>query len=479
MNDIYNFQIIKYMINIPNSIIILFALILIIGILYKVYYNKNIRTIVKKISDKNTKTIIDILKYNSKKYPNNIALKVNNGKNNWKNITYSQYYENVINFAQSTNYWLGSHVNIGIMGCNSPGLFYSYLGSMVNGGFAIGLPINRLEKVYEKIISDNNIELLIIESDEQLNKLSTINISNIKLIVYYSPISKSTIKKFKIPVFSMGVFMNEKTTEIIMPKINDVATILYNNNIGVVMTHKNIMYSINKILDCIKNKSELKVFEFEQILSYIPFNNILAQYIDIYLAITSISTVTLADKHGLHKSINKILHKVKPTIFIGFPKIWKKIKHNIEDKINKNGISGQLTKFFSPSKIIEKNGLDKCKLMMIANGFDNNKKINNKINNNELFDFFKNLNIDIYNMFGLTETCGPISITLPNLYTYNSMGYILMDIKFIKNNEIIVKGDNLFKNYKNNKELTKTVFKNNWLKTGYFGYLKDEFLFLS
>ena len=70
-----------------------------------------------------------------------------------------------------------------------------------------------------------------------------INIPKIKLIIYYSPISKQLIEKFNIPVFGLSNFLkngdkvNTKTTP------NNIATIIYTNDKdpkGIIIKHKNI-----------------------------------------------------------------------------------------------------------------------------------------------------------------------------------------------------------------------------------------------
>lgn len=465
------------MINLPNWIIIVFVLLLIIFILYKVNIHKKKLTYIEKILSNKTKTIINIIKYNSKKYNSNIALKIKNESQIWKEINYNQYYENILNFAQSTNYWLGSDIKIGIMGFNSPGWFYSYLGSMMNNCVSVCISTNYTMKECEFIINESNIELLVVENDEQLNKICNINLPNLKLIVYYSPITELIIKKFKIPIFSMGTFMANKTSEYKLPKINDIATIIYKTDKnkklkGIILTHKNIMTSVYTILLSIINKSDLKLLQYENIISYSPLNNIFTQIIDIYIPIITISTVWFAHKNFLTTSIQKTLFEIKPTIFIGNSEDWEQIYNIIDKKINKKGLSEKLVKFFSPSKIIEKFGLNKCNLLININ--ENEIKPLSKLSS----DFFDSLGLTIYNNYSFTETSGPISISLPGLNISDSIGYNLMETKISKNNEILVKGDNLFKSY-TNKKFNKLVFTNdNWFKTGIFGSLTNGFLFV-
>ena len=88
--------------------------------------------------------------------------------------------------------------------------------------------------------------------------------------------------------------------------------------------------------------------------------------------------------------------------------------------------------------------------------------------------------------YALTETASSFSIEYPNKDDFESAGTIFenIDVKIInkdKNNigEIVVKGDNVFLGYVNNKELTKSVFTSDgYFMTGDYGYIKDNKLYI-
>jgi len=424
-------------------------------------------------------TIIDFLKYVAKEYPNICALKIKNGNDGWKSISYSTYYKNVANFSYSMNYWLGPKTNVAIIGSNSPGWFYAHLGCMLNGGTSIGMYSSNTIDMCTHIINNSNAELLVVDDDEQLKKFIDSDIPKIKLIVYYSPVKNKTVKKFNIPVISMGNFMTHqnKIDSVSKPKLNNIATIIYTSGTngilkGAQLTHENIMVSIRQMINLINTKSTIKHFGEEQFVSYLPLNHIVAQMMDVYIPIITLSTVWFAERNSftpttLESKLTLVdtIFDVKPTIFMGIPYVWEKLQNKIDDEVIKSGIQGSFAKTFSPWKILEKLGLDGCKL-----AFTSTASILQSTKN-----YFDSVDLKIYEIYGMSETAGPISISLPGLNRVGSVGAPLMNVKIAKDNEIMVKGKNLFIGYSGNKARD-----DDWFPTGDLGKLDgDGFLYVT
>ena len=472
-------------INANSIFIFIFILILICIILYFLFIYekkqniyKNGITIPAEILTKDNKlrgTILDILKKISLKYPNLPALMTKHN-NSFNTINYREYYNKVLNFAESVNYWLNNKVNVAILGANSTGWFYSHLGTMLNGGTSIGLYPTSSPNHIEYVLEDSDANILIVDGTDQLDKLININLYDVKMIIYYSPISETLLSKFNIPVVSMGNFMSQRKKLLSDPQLSDIATIIYTsgttgNPKGAIITHKNIMASTYSIINDIQDISNHKLFIGEKFISYLPLNHILAQQMDIYIPISTMGKVCIADKDVI-KHLADTIKLIKPNIFVGVPRIWEKISESIDQELINQGYKGNLVKLFNKKKIIERIGLDECKLC-ITSGAPLSQSIK---------DYFINYNLNIYDVYGMTEATGPITISCNGQYKKNSVGKNISSIKLKieKDGEILIKGPTVFKGYYKNENDTKKSFKDGWFKTGDTGFIdNDGFLFIN
>jgi long-chain-fatty-acid--CoA ligase ACSBG len=273
----------------------------------------------------------------------------------------------------------------------------------------------------------------------------------------------------------MGNFMAQqnKTNSISKPKINDIATLIYtsDNLKGAELTHENIMTSLRQMIGLINTKSTIKQLGEEQFVSYLPLNHIATQIMDIYIPIVTLGTVWFAGKDALKdSSLIDTIVDVRPTVFIGIPHVWEKMQEKIDEEVSKSGIKGSLAKTFSPWKILEKLGLNRCKL-----AFTSTAPILQSTKN-----YFNSIDLNLYEIYGMSETAGPISISLPGLNRIGSVGAPIMNVKISKDNEIMVKGKNLFKGYRSIKSTDKSFTKDGWFLTGDLGKLDaDGFLYIT
>jgi long-chain-fatty-acid--CoA ligase ACSBG len=442
--------------------------------------NANNNVAYEHVEIKENYTIIDQLKQVAKMCPDKIALKQKDKSKVWNEITYKEYYKNVEKFACAVRNFIGPNVNTAIMGFNSPGWFYAHLGCMMNGGISVGLYTTSTKEICEYIFSNTNIRLLVVEDSSQLEKFIDCDLGKIEMIIYYAPIDPKLINKFSIPIVSIGSLTKLKKINN-FPKLNDVATVIYTSGTtgspkGVVLTHENIMLNLRSMLQMMKMKSSIQFNCNEQFVSYLPLNHIAAQMMDIYIPIGLSGTVWFADKNALKSSLGKTLLEVKPTVFVGVPRVWEKICEQVQEKVKSEGIKGSVVKMMVPSYIIKGLGLQNCKFAVsVAAPISESSR-----------DYLTSIGIKLYDIYGMSETCGPISLSLPSLSKKGSVGIPIMKVKIQKEHaddlagEILVKGKNLFTGYYGNKKAYQASFKNDWFKTGDLGYLdQDGFLYVT
>lgn len=184
-----------------------------------------------------------------------------------------------------------------------------------------------------------------------------------------------------------------------------------------------------------------------------------------------------------YKRLNNVLSITKPYLFMGVPLMYNKVKDTVLSK------SGKKVK----TAIAISNILLKLKIDIRKKLF---KEIHNYFGGNYVFGcsagsllpyetskFFNDIGLPIYNVYGMTETSGPVAISYKNHNLYDSVGEILdiNKVKIINQDEsgvgeVLIKGKNVFAGYIN--ENSKKCFENDYYNTGDIGYIKDNYLYI-
>lgn len=225
--------------------------------------------------------------------------------------------------------------------------------------------------------------------------------------------------------------------------LTDVASIYYSsgttgNPKGVMYTHENMVSLISSII---------KNFNFnrkDKILTLLPFGHTASINYNILPALMSGCDLFISKGfENLRTTFFNVLHEHKisyvqivPTILFLLNKINQNVSH-----LN-----------FSNLKFI---GCGSSNLPLVSQ-----------------IEFIEKFKINVANLYGLSES-GPSHLDDPRLQNWEpgSIG-IPLDVNECKintNNEILLKGKNIFKNYYNNNDLYNSVVVNGWFNTGDIG----------
>ena len=250
------------------------------------------------------------------------------------------------------------------------------------------------------------------------------------------------------------------------------------------------------------------------VVSYLPLSHILAQMMDIWMAINSLGTVVFADKMALKGTLLNTLKEARPTNFLGVPRVWEKIMEGLKEKgkdtrglkkslVNackiaaleyhlkdKHTIMYKFGQHTIYKKVQEAIGLDRC-LGLYTGGAPCTQ---------ETIKYFLSLDMLIYDGYGMTESTGALSVYDPYGLeapsgTCSIMGGTLNEkIKLGSNGktfpgsltklanldtdgvgEICTKGRNVMMGYLNCEDKTKeTVDEFGWLHAGDMGSIDTE-----
>ncbi|KGN38480.1 AMP-dependent synthetase/ligase [Knoellia subterranea] len=90
--------------------------------------------------------------------------------------------------------------------------------------------------------------------------------------------------------------------------------------------------------------------------------------------------------------------------------------------------------------------------------------------------FFRGIGVTILEGYGLTETTAPISVNLPERLKVGTVGPPLpgSSIRIAEDGEILLKGVQVFANYRNNPEATAESIRDGWFHTGDIGELDED-----
>ena len=274
---------------------------------------------------------------------------------------------------------------------------------------------------------------------------------------------------------------------------DDIATLIYTSGTtgepkGVMLTHTNI---ISNVIDA----GEKYTFSAADVpLSVLPLSHIFERSA-MYIYILNGMSVHYAE------SVDKVpenLREVRPTIFVGVPRIFEKVYARAKLKAAQTG--GLKEKVFDWA-------IDIAKTHALCNENDRpvpfllgvKHSIADKLVYSKMRDFFGGrlrscitggaaLPDDIYLIFtgagieimegyGLTETSPVISSSNPSAVKLGTVGKPIrnMKVRIAADGEIEVRGPGVMLGYYNKEQATREAFtEDGWFKTGDIGNLDDE-----
>jgi len=348
------------------------------------------------------------------------------------------------------------------------------------------------------IIKDSSSKFAFVENKLLLKKI--INNSKIEStnIIVFSDLDNED----KTPSIS---FINLLKKPIIVNKNNiinyvnknDIASIVYTsgttgNPKGVLLTNYNFISVANEL-----NEMNFMSSDGKHLL-FLPLAHIFARLLQFFWIINKHILVYAENMDQL--MVN--LQETKPILMCSVPRMYEKIYDQIilKTQDTKSIIKQILLKIALKSAIkaatIESKNkkhfsilwwiIRKTIMKKIANDFK--EKLGGKIKmlisggaslNPEVIHFFKYIDINIFEGYGLTETT---AATCLNNFKFNKIGTVgkpvgTTQVRLANDGELEIKGDGLFLGYFNNIIETKNAFtKDGWFKTGDIGIIDKEYV---
>jgi long-chain acyl-CoA synthetase len=277
---------------------------------------------------------------------------------------------------------------------------------------------------------------------------------------------------------------------------DDLLTLIYTSGTtgppkGVQLSHRNLMNLVGGIDGMIDFPDR-----GAKVISWLPLAHIADRGANYYLPSMLGATINICPDP---RTIIDFLPKVNPTFFFAVPRIWEKLKAGLEAKLAAiPGEEGEKARKGLEAAIqkvrLEQAGegvpealaagvaaADEAMFSQLrkALGLDAAKSVNVGAAPTpvEVLEFFHAIGIRIGELWGMSETCGVVTINPPDKVKLGTVGPPApgWEVRLAEDGEIQVRGDANMVGYRNQPEKTaETIDSEGWLSTGDIGELDDE-----
>ncbi|NWW77095.1 ACBG2 ligase, partial [Climacteris rufus] len=405
---------------------------------------------------------------------------------------------------------------VGILGFNSAEWFIADIGAILAGGFAVGIYTTNSPEACHYVAENCSANVIVVENHKQLQKILEIEdrLPHLKGIVQYG----EEIKEKRPNLYSWSEFLelgravpDSRLREVIASqKPNQCCTLIYTSGTtgqpkGVMLSHDNLTWTAAAAGRFIQLADARE--RQEQVVSYLPLSHIAAQMSDIWSAMTFGVQVFFAQPDALKGSLVETLREVRPTAFLAVPRVWEKMEEKMKAVGMKssalrrrvaswakevglqtnlklmNGCSEVPVNFRLARQLVYRKvrkalGLDRC-----TKCYTGAAPITR-----ETLEFFLSLNIPVLELYGMSESSGPHTMSLPHAFKLGSCGKEVAGCHTLIHKpdrdgtgEICFSGRHIFMGYLNMEEKTKeAIDEDGWLHSGDLGkHDKDGFLYIT
>lgn len=432
----------------------------------------------------------------------------------WVKVSWRQYYEQCRAAAKSfLKLGLERYRGVGILGFNSPEWFIADIGCIFAGGLATGIYTTNSPEACRYVADSCEANVMVVEDKKQLDKILQIKdqLPHLKAIVQYKgePHQKAPFLYSWAEFMKLGEDIPDAELNAVIDSLraNECCTLIYTsgttgNPKGVMLSHDNLTWTSRTAATFVDVK-----YAEEVVVSYLPLSHVAAQLCDIWMGVSYGITTYFAEPDALKGSLVNTMKEARPTCFMGVPRVWEKMQDKMKAMAAKaspmkrsvgdwaksiglqynysvmNGENQVPWGFMLANNLVFKKvraalGLDRCKFC-----FTGAAPITK-----DTLEYFMSLNIPLLELYGMSESTGPHTISQNDNYRITSCGKLMAGCKTKLENpdehgsgEICFWGRHVFMGYLNMPEKTaEALDQDGWLHSGDLGrHDQNDFLYIT
>ena len=340
------------------------------------------------------------------------------------------------------------------------------------------------------IFNDSKVTLAIAEDDGQRDKIESVRseVPTLRNVFVIEAGGLNAIKTYGESVTDAEFWEYKEASH-----GDDRATIVYTSGStgtpkGVELTHRNFAFLVFSALQYMPRAG---AWPNRRLLLFLPLSHVFARFMEFF---SFGGTISLALSSNM-KTMVKDFETFGPTLLLAVPRVYEKV-YNAASQRAGTGFAGKMFMRAAENarewSKAEQKGEQLPITGRIAHAFYEQvvyKKIRTIFGPNadfaitggapmdsELSHFFNGIGMPVLEGYGMTETCGPVCVSLPEDNRIGTIGMPMCGITagIAEDGELVVKGPLVCKGYHNNPEVTTQQITDGWLHTGDLGDISED-----
>ena len=423
-----------------------------------------------------------------------IALRWQEGTE-WNEMSWATYLERVARVASGlTTLGTGPGDRIVMLLPNCPEFHIIDMAIMSIGATPISLYPTASSEQIDHIVTDTGAFLAVAFDEDGAERLwssQAVRDRNLQIVVVRA--SDSSVQHVELAQLEASdpIDLDARIGEL---SPNDEATIIYTSGTtgpskGVVLSHRNILWATESLRLALGNRD----LSGKRIVSYLPMAHIAERSTSHYSAVSSgYEVTTCADPNLLADH----LKAVRPHLLFGVPRVWEKLRSGVETvlaadperlerfndavetaiTIRTHVAQGTATdeelstleflELIAFAPVRDALGLDHVELAVTGAA----------PTPPETMQWFRAIGIPLTEIYGMSETAGPIAWTT-DLVEAGTIGPAIpgSELRLAEDGEILFRGGNVFTGYLGRDDATaEAIDAEGWLHTGDIGVIDED-----
>jgi long-chain acyl-CoA synthetase len=409
----------------------------------------------------------------------------------WVPISSAELYRNVAGLAGAFESWgIGKGDRVAILSENRPEWTITDFATLSLGAVTVPIYPTQTAEQTAFLLNDSGARVVAVSSRSQLEKVLTIQPRTPleRVVVMDAVETAHAVHIQRLMRQGPADFDAKFDARAGSLRPEDLATIIYTSGTtgipkGAMLTHGNLASNISCSLEGFPNEDQDAVS-----VSFLPLSHVTARHADFALLLRGVILAYCPDITQLAQ----VLAEVKPTIFVGVPRVYEKIRQQVVVKaagFPKSAIyrwalavgrahRAEILAGAQPTALSWKlaNRLLFSRVRAGMGGRAEEFISGGAPLGRELAEWYADLGIRIHEGYGLTETSPVIAVNNPGAHRLGTVGKPLsnVEVRIAEDGEVLVRGPSIFQGYWNRPEDTRDAFVDGWFKTGDIGNLDSD-----